>query len=143
MSIFGLGRGRPRDWAGALLVLAVAATSPALAEEARLIEIIYELDLRALDGRPLPTFESDATADPEGFVLVGGAAGEPLVLYHAMDAPPPVNPETVLWAGLRFRDHLAGAGGDAKTLEPVAALPYSPDLQPASTITRLSRPTSE
>ena len=135
MGNLGLGKGRPGGWAGAFLVLVVAVTSPALAEEARLIEIIYELDLRALDGRPLPTFETDATADPEGFVLRGDSAGGPLALYQAMGAPPLESPEAGLWAALRFRDRLAGTGGDAKTLEPIAALPYSPDLQPASAIT--------
>ncbi len=131
----GVRNGRFGGWAGPLLVLTFVAASPALAGQARLIEIIYELDLRALDGRPLPTFETDATVDPDGYVLVADPAGGPPILYQALDAPAPKGPETGLWAALRFRDHLAGVGADTKTLEPIAALPYSPDLQSTSAIT--------
>ncbi len=55
---FGLRKGRSGGWAGALLVLAVAASFPALVEQTHLIEIIYELDLHAPEGRPLPSFET-------------------------------------------------------------------------------------
>ena len=75
----------------------------------------------------------DATSDPDGFVLVSSPAGELPVLYPAMNAPLPQKPESGLRAALRFRNHLAGT--DAKMLEPVAALPYSPDLQSASAVT--------
>lgn len=135
MENLGLRKGRLGGWAGALLVLTLVAASPALAGQARLIEIVYELDLRALDGRPLPTFETDARVDPEGYVLVADPAGGPPVLYQALDAPLPASPETGLWAALRYRDHLADPSADAKTLEPVVALPYSPDLQSTAAIT--------
>jgi hypothetical protein len=119
----------------ASIVYFVSLTLPAWSQTVQLVEFVYELDLSSLNGRPLPTFEADATADPDGFVIVSSASGGPLVLYQAMNTPLPQSPETGLWAALRFRDYLAGGAVDVKMLEAVAALPYSPTLQSSTSIT--------
>jgi hypothetical protein len=109
--------------------------APLRAEPVHLVEIIYELDLRSFDGRPLPASQSDADADPQGYFLADNGAGEGGVLYSAMGKPLTDTSQIGLWTALRFRDLLSGSSADVKTLEPIAALPYSPDLQSTAAIT--------
>lgn len=123
------------DICSVTLLVLLFSMAPASAEPVHLVEIIYEFDFRSLDGRPLPTSSRDVEADPQGYILADSGSAERRVLYPAMGAPLPETSATGLWAALRFRDRLTGAGVDAKTLEPIAALPYSPNLQPATAIT--------
>jgi hypothetical protein len=79
-----------------------------------LVELVYEVDTRPLEGRTLPSEFSDT--DPLGYVVQKLGETVPATLYPALGKPLSNESRPVLWIARRFRNRLSQGGGESRTL---------------------------